>query len=171
MKRVIVSWLCVASLSLVCQSGTSQPLDKPKDEAKVKTFCPVVGLPEAPCCPCATGGYCSLKPSDRYKVEHKGAKLQFCCEGCVKMFKDTPTKFAVTANHQLVATKQARQEKCPLCGGKTDGKTTTEIAGVKVALCSEGCAKRLADTAAKERPNLIFGAEPFARGFVTTTAK
>jgi hypothetical protein len=172
MKRVIVYLLGLAGIALVAQADSSgQPADPAKQESKVKLFCPVVGLPDAPCCPCATGYYCSLKPRPGLTADYKGAKVQFCCGGCAKMFKEAPAKFAVTANHQLVATKQAKQEKCPLCGGKTDPDATIDIAGVKVALCSEGCRKKVVDAPAKDRPGMVFGEQPFARGFVVAAAK
>src|SRR5437868_4869827 len=106
MKRVILFSIGLAGLALFGQAGTvGQASDSPKKDSKVQFFCPVVGLPDGPSCPCASGYYCSLKPTDRHTLEHKGAKLQFCCAGCVKVFKDAPAKFAATANHQLVATQ------------------------------------------------------------------
>src|SRR5262249_39873153 len=50
-------------------------------------------------------------------LDYKGAKLYFCCSGCPKEFQKSPAKFAANANHQLVATLQAKQTSCPLCGG------------------------------------------------------
>src|SRR3989337_1435244 len=50
-------------------------------------------------------------------VSYKGAKVFFCCDNCPKAFeKDIKTnaKFQTNANLQLVATKQFKQEKCPI---------------------------------------------------------
>ncbi|MFN0052968.1 MAG: hypothetical protein ACKV0T_12345, partial [Planctomycetales bacterium] len=47
-------------------------------------------------------------------ADHKGGKIYFCCDGCPKAYDKDKAKFATKANHQLVATSQAKQAKCPL---------------------------------------------------------
>src|SRR5260221_5220632 len=47
------------------------------------------------------------------EVDYKGGKVFFCCDNCPKAFAADKAKFAEKANHQLAATKQAKQVKCP----------------------------------------------------------
>src|SRR5262245_27809739 len=56
-------------------------------------------------------------------VDYKGGKVYFCCMNCPKKFSEDPSKFAAAANAQLVATGQAKQEKCPLSGGALNTET------------------------------------------------
>ena len=73
-------------------------------------------------------------------VAYKKGKVYFCCGGCPSAFKKLlkpkkgdsgkgsiarGTKLA-KANHQLVATGQAKQAKCPIAGRPT--KAATAIA-------------------------------------------
>jgi YHS domain-containing protein len=166
MKIVITPLMCLAGLAMVCQSGSfGQASDPPGDGKKIKYFCPVAGMPEAKTC-CCPGGYCPRMPAPEYTIEYKGAKVQLCCSQCNKIFKENPAKFAAVANHQLVATRQARQQNCPLCGGKIDPNAAGEVGGVKVSFCSEDCKKKVADASAKDRVNMVFGNPAFARGFI-----
>jgi YHS domain-containing protein len=77
-------------------------------------------------------------------AEYKGGKVNFCCDNCKAKFAADPAKYAVAANHQLVQTGQAKQEKCPLSGGPTKADKTVEIAGAKVAFCCENCQGKVA---------------------------
>ena len=58
-------------------------------------------------------------------VDYKGGKVFFCCMNCPKAFAADTAKFAAKANHQLVATGQAKQAKCPFTGEDVD--TATKI--------------------------------------------
>ena len=88
-----------------------------------------------------------------------------------KTYKEAPANYAVTANNQLIATKQATQAKCPLCGGKTDSAASVNVAGLDVACCTAECAKKVNDAGKTERLSLVFGDQAFARGFVVGAAK
>ena len=169
MKRFVISSIWVAGLALLCQAGSfGQASDPPK--AEVNMYCPVVGMPGIKGCRCATGGYCSLRPHESCSLKYNGGKLQFCCDGCLKAFKESPAKFAVTANHQLAATKQAEQRSCPLCGGKVDPSQKVVIAGVEVRFCSEACTATVGKANAADRANLVFGEKGFTRGFAMKDA-
>lgn len=147
-------------------SAQSQPA---KDEKTVKFYCPVAGFPETKECLCK-GGYCSLKPKATLTAEYKGGKLQFCCAMCIDDFKKTPAKFAVVANHQLVATGQAVQIACPSCGGKVS-EVSGDVAGIKVQFCSADCQKKVADATAKNRVEMVFADKAFVKGFEVRSKK
>ena len=53
-------------------------------------------------------------------AEYKGGHVYFCCEGCPGAFAKDTKKFAAKANHQLVATHQAKQIGCPMSGKEID---------------------------------------------------
>lgn len=171
MTRVPYIPTLAAFAAVVFAGNTGRACDPPQiGDKKPAFFCPVAGLPETKACGCV-GGYCSLRPTKDLTALHKGATLQFCCARCVKMFKDDAAKFAVAANHQLVATNQAKQVKCPLTGEKVDASVILEVAAINVAFASEECKKKIADAKPAERANLVFGEQAFARGFVVTIAK
>ena len=71
--------------------------------------------------------------------EYKGGKVFFCCGNCKKAFDGDNKKFAAKANHQLVATSQAKQAKCPLTGGPCKEDKFVEVAGAKVYFCCDNC--------------------------------
>ncbi|MBM3994815.1 MAG: hypothetical protein FJ303_11780 [Planctomycetes bacterium] len=167
MRFVSVLSSCLLAFALCAQPGAvGETSDAPKEPAKVTYYCPVVGIPDATRCPCSSGYYCSLQPKPGVTADYKGVKLQFCCGGCVKTFKENPAKFAVSANHQLIARKIATQQKCPLCGDKHDPGVTATIGGLKINLCSPECLKKFTDAKPADRVNLVFGDQAFARGFV-----
>src|SRR5207237_1059742 len=120
--------LAVLSLPflLLASTGAADPEEKAKN-----VFCPVVGLPECKTCKCSSG-YCSLKPHGSISLSFEGGKLQFCCGKCKETFEKTPSPFAASARHQLVATGQARQKKCPLCGGDLGFVVPVTVGGVSV---------------------------------------
>ncbi len=75
-------------------------------------------------------------------------------------------------NYQLVATKQAKQQACPLSGQKLAEDTEIEVGYAKVAVgfCCPNCPKKAKDTAADEDKAkiiaLIFAdEEKFAKAF------
>ena len=74
-------------------------------------------------------------------VAYKDSKVYLCCGGCVKGFEGklkSDETLAAKANHQLVATLQARQVKCAMNGkGKVNKKTLTKFAGTEVGFCCE----------------------------------
>jgi YHS domain-containing protein len=129
-----------------------------------KVFCPVVGLPECKCMRCPSG-YCPQKPTPQLTLDYKGGKVQFCCGKCRELFKQTPGKFAANANHQLAATGQAVQHKCPLCGGACDPSHAVDIGGVKVFFCSKECCMKVTDATPANRVGLVFNNQAFDRAF------
>tara|TARA_R110002049_G_scaffold4601_4_gene31866 strand:+ start:100867 stop:101331 length:465 start_codon:yes stop_codon:yes gene_type:complete len=98
--------------------------------------------------------------------EYKDAKVYFCCGGCASGFAKNQAKYAVKANHQLVATKQYEQVACPFSGRDVNPDIHLTIAGTKVGFCCDGCKGKVAsgkDDAAKLK--LVFDDKAFAKGF------
>ena len=100
-------------------------------------------------------------------VAYKDAKVFFCCANCPKAFAKDPAKHAVKANHQLVMTKQAKQQKCPLSGGKLNTETKTKVVGVNVCFCCEKCQGKVAGLKDKEKEQLelVFNDKAFKKAF------
>lgn len=160
--------------TLIFTGAIGQAGDQTTKAKPTPFFCPVAGIPRtlARCCP---NDYCSLKPSNKHLlVFPSGAKLQFCCDQCLQMYK-SPVDLAygaktylwpVTAHHQFVATGQAKQVKCPVTGDKMDPAITLEVVGIKVAFANEQARKKVADADAWTRQTLVFDYDAFGRGFV-----
>ena len=98
-------------------------------------------------------------------VAYKGAKVYFCCAGCPSEFKKNTAKYAAKANHQLVATEQAREVKCPLKDKKLNPKTAIDVAGVKVSFCCGGCKAKALKVKGDDQINLVFNDKAFKTGF------
>jgi YHS domain-containing protein len=110
---------------------------------------------------CVVAGNKDAKATN--SVDYKGAKVFFCCQNCPKAFKEDTAKFAASANHQLVATGQAEQVKCPFTGGPINADTAIEVKGARVAFCCEKCQGKAKES--KEQVELIFNDKAFEKGF------
>lgn len=121
------------------------------------------------------GVKCLLNPKADAKadksVDYKGGKVYFCCDNCPKAFAKDTAKFAAKANAQLVATKQATQEKCPLSGGATKADKTAKVAGLEVAFCCENCQGKVSKASADEAVELVFNDKAFEKGFKVKAAE
>ena len=102
-------------------------------------------------------------------VDYKGGKVFFCCMNCPKAFKADTAKFAAKANHQLVATKQAKQVACPFTGEAVDAATKIKVEGAEVAFCCDMCKGKA--EASKEKVTLIFAEKGFDKAFKVGEAK
>ena len=103
-------------------------------------------------------------------VDYKGGKVFFCCMNCPKAFSADTAKFAAKANHQLVATKQAKQEKCPFTGEDVDTNTKITVDGAAVCFCCDMCKAKAQES--KEQVELIFNDKSFEKaGFKVAKAK
>ena len=99
-------------------------------------------------------------------ADYKDGKVYFCCGGCAGKFAKDEAKYAVKANHQLVATKQYKQTACPFSGRDLDPDVFVKLAGTKVGFCCDGCKGKVEsakDDAAKLK--LVFADKTFAKGF------
>lgn len=112
---------------------------------------------------------CILNPKGPAKaetaVDYKGGKVFFCCQNCPKKFSEEPAKFAVKANHQLVETKQAKQEKCPLSGGPLNPEQSVKVGEVSVSFCCANCKGKVAAAEGDEQAELVFSDTAFAKAF------
>ncbi len=145
-KKLVVT---TAALFVVCMTY----LVGAEDKKESKVACPVSGK--------AVNKECT--------VDYKGGKVAFCCGNCAAAFKKDSAKFAAKANHQLVATKQAKEVKCPFSGGKLNPETAIEVASVKVCFCCNNC-KGKAESA-EDPVALIFSDAAFAKGFEVKKAE
>ncbi len=106
-------------------------------------------------------------------AEYKEGKVYFCCENCPNAFKKNTKKFAAKANHQLYATKQVKQENCPLTKRElnVDKKVRVKVAGVAVRFCCKNCQGKVAKTEKDKQIVLVFNDEAFKKGFKFAKAK
>ncbi len=111
--------------------------------------CPVSGEPAA----------------EDHSVSYKGAKVYFCCPKCPKAFEKDTAKFAAKANHQLAATGQATQVKCPLTGKDLNDTTAIDVDGVEVAFCCNNCKGKAQKAKADEKIVLIFSDSAFKKAY------
>ena len=109
------------------------------------------------------------------KADHAGdyrdAKVYFCCDNCPAAFTKDKAKYANKANHQLVQTGQAKEEKCPLTGKELNKDATTDVSGVKVAFCCNNCKGKVEKAEGDEKLALVFADTPFEKGFKVEKAK
>ena len=105
-------------------------------------------------------------------AKYKDGEVYFCCGGCQGKFAKDAKKYAVKANHQLVATKQYEQTKCPFSGGKLNPETAIKLAGTEVTFCCNNCkgkAEGAKDDAA--RLELVYNDKAFGKAFQKVAKK
>ena len=99
-------------------------------------------------------------------ADYKEGKVYFCCGNCAGKFAADKEKFAVKANHQLVATKQYEQKACPFSGGDLNPDTAVKLAGTKVAFCCNNCkGKVTAESDEKKQLDMVYSDKAFAKAF------
>ena len=103
---------------------------------------------------------------------YKGGKVYFCCENCPKAFAKDTAKYATKANHQLAATGQAKQAKCPISGAKLNAEKTVKVGGVEVQFCCEKCQGKVAAAEGDAQLELVFADAAFEKaGFAVPKAE
>lgn len=102
-------------------------------------------------------------------VDYKGGKVFFCCQNCPKAFSADTAKFAAKANQQLVATGQAKQEKCPLSGGALNAETKISVGGADICFCCEKCQAKAKES--KDQTEFLFNDKAFEKAGFKVTAK
>ncbi|HUY33453.1 MAG TPA: hypothetical protein VMV69_11950 [Pirellulales bacterium] len=98
-------------------------------------------------------------------LDYKGAKIYFCCENCPKKFDAKNKLQAAKANMQLVQTKQAKEEKCPIKGTDLNPATKIDVSGVDVCFCCNGCKGKVLKAKGDEQIEMVFSDEAFKKGF------
>lgn len=118
--------------------------------------------------PTLEGIKCVMQPTkainESKSVEWKKGKVYFCCDNCPKAFTADKEKHAAKANAQLVATKQYKQQACPISGEKIDDSTAVEVAGAKVAFCCTKCKGKVEAAKGAEQLDLVFSEKAFEKG-------
>ncbi len=114
-------------------------------------------------CKCPVSGKAASK---EHAVKYKGGEVYLCCGNCPAEFEKNTAKYAVKANMQLVGTKQAKEVKCPLTGGKLNPATAIDIAdGVKVCFCCNNCKGKVEKAEGDKKLELVFSDAAFEKGF------
>jgi YHS domain-containing protein len=104
--------------------------------------------------------------SKEFSAKFQDGEVYFCCNNCKKKFEADPSAYEVKANHQLVLTGQYTQKACPFSGNPVNEEMKTEVGGVEVGFCCEGCLKKVADAEdVAAKATLVFSEKPFAKGF------
>lgn len=94
---------------------------------------------------------------------YKDGKVFFCCANCPKAFAKDTAKFATKANHQLIATSQAKQANCPLTGGEVDSGTAISVKGAKIAFCCNNCKGKAEKAEGDAQMEMLFSDKAFAK--------
>ncbi|MCY2962856.1 MAG: hypothetical protein NT069_04250 [Planctomycetota bacterium] len=97
-------------------------------------------------------------------VDHNGGKVYLCCGGCPDAFKKDVKKYTPKANHQLVATAQAKNSKCPFSGGDLNDEAELTIGGAKVKFCCNNCKGKAEKAKGDEQLSLVFGEDAWKKG-------
>ncbi len=90
-------------------------------------------------------------------TDYKDGKVYFCCMGCEKNFKADTAKYSTKANHQLVATGQAKQLNCPISGEPISSDKFLEVGGAKVYFCCDNCRNQAGKASGEQQVNMLFG--------------
>lgn len=148
--------LIIGAIALTFVAGVNA------DKAETKKKDPLAGVK------CPVSG----KPvkADKFAA-YKGGKVYFCCPGCPAPFAKDTAKFANKANHQLVATGQFVQTKCPIAGRPKNKTKAVKIAGVNVEFCCPNCQGKAKKAKGDAQLALVFGEAPFKKGFAVKKAK
>ncbi len=155
MKRVAVYAFCAALF--VAFAGLAQAEKKAAKE----------GSKSKPAAKCPVSGEDISKDAS---VDYKGGKVYFCCPGCISKFKKDTAKYQAKANEQLVLTGQAKQEKCPLSGGKVNPDTKLKVCGIEVCFCCKGCQGKVKNASPEKQCEMVF-VKGFDKAFVIVKEK
>ena len=98
-------------------------------------------------------------------LEHNGGKVYFCCGNCPKAFKLDNEDHVARANHQLAASGQAVQGKCPISGGKTKDEQTADVDGVTVKFCCKNCKGKVEGAEGDAKLKIVFSDAAFKKGY------
>lgn len=118
---------------------------------------------------CANNGKAAAKDVEGSSIDYKGGKIYFCCANCPKAFtakvidaEKPDALLAARGNAQLVATKQAKQEKCVFTGGPLKTKLTVD--GATVQFCCDNCKGKAEKLEGDEQLIALFGDAAFEKG-------
>jgi len=144
MTKYLLSFAAVAAFFM-----TTNSINRAGEKKEFKAKCPVSGK----------------DAKETSSVEHNGGKVYFCCDNCPKAFEKDTAKFAAKANHQLVATGQAKEVKCPFTGKDLNPDTKIDVSGVDVCFCCNNCMGKAEKAKGAAQIILIFEDGKFKKGF------
>lgn len=116
-------------------------------------------------CKCPVAGKKLTVSNASASADYKDATVYFCCGGCKAKFESDTKKFATKANKQLVATKQAKQVKCPIAGRPVNKDKVVTIDDVKVNVCCGGCKGKVDRADESDKLAMVFGEKAFKKAF------
>ena len=118
---------------------------------------------------------CIMQPTkaaqESKSASWKEGKVYLCCGNCLAAFEKDKDKHAAKANLQLVATKQYKQEACPMSGGKIDASKSIEVGGAKISFCCDNCKGKAKDMTEKDQVEKLFGEEAFKKAKFAKVSK
>ncbi|MCR9202353.1 MAG: hypothetical protein NXI04_27240 [Planctomycetaceae bacterium] len=162
MKKSLLTFGCAVCAMILAVS--SLQADEKKETPKKRARKPVTTVT----CPIAGK---EIKIADAKVVAYRDAKVYVCCAGCKSKMEKDATPFAAKANQQLVRTRQYRQAKCPISGGKLNKEQKTKVGGVMVRFCCEKCKEKAAATKGDDQLQLAFSDKAFEKAFVVVKKK
>jgi YHS domain-containing protein len=154
--RWIVATLCVAAL-LTAKGFSAADTDAAKSDKKFEATCPVSGKPAA---------------EDHVFERRNGSlteKIYFCCDDCLKNYKEDRKKYATAVNRQLLETGQMVEVACPLTGKPLNKEAKAKTGATEVAFCCEKCLAKFNEASDEEKLKMAFGAKGMKAGFTKQT--
>lgn len=101
---------------------------------KIQVTCPVSGKPV----------------DEKVFIEKDGAKILFCCKGCVEKYQKEPGKFSAR-----LADSYSYQTRCPIMNEEIDPTSFIKLkTGQTIYFCCQGCDKKFLKDPAKYAPVL-----------------
>ena len=110
---------------------------------------------------------CLINPKAAAKAdkasEWKDGSVYFCCGSCQGKFSADKKAYAARANHQLVASKQVEQGKCPFSGGPAKADKKVEFKGATVTFCCGNCQSKAEKMSDDEKLESLFGEKAYEK--------
>jgi YHS domain-containing protein len=95
--------------------------------------------------------------------EWKDGTVYFCCGNCKGKFDGAKDKNAAKANHQLIATKQVEQGKCPISGSDINAEKKIEFKGATISFCCDGCKGKAEKMSDENKLEELFGEKAYEK--------
>jgi len=131
MKMVIRQWITWVFVAFVFFTGSvafgqeAVQAEKPQQEVKTQTTCPVMG---------------GTIDKNLY-VDHEGKRIYLCCQGCADAVKKEPEKYIKKLEDEGITLDKTPklQTKCPMMNRPIDKKLYVDHQGKRIYLCCKGC--------------------------------
>jgi len=129
MRVSILLLAMFAVLPALAQDKAVSPKKIPARLELLNKTCPVTGKPVA----------------SGITLDWNGARVQFCCAGCVPKFKKEPAKYLAKLGLKVSKTEDGKtvvdlaNPKCPVRGGKAKTKVVGDFGPWRMHYCCPGC--------------------------------